>query len=29
MDWITRQAEEFITKLTDLPAIYVILPDFS
>ena len=29
MQWVTRQMEEFINKLTDLPTLYVILPDFS
>ncbi|EKE29579.1 MAG: hypothetical protein ACD_2C00141G0001 [uncultured bacterium (gcode 4)] len=29
MDWITRQFEEIINKLTTLPTLYIILPDFS
>ena len=29
MDWVTRQMEEVVNKLTDLPKIFVILPDFS
>lgn len=29
MDWVTRQLEEVVTKLTNLPKIFVILPDFS
>lgn len=29
MDWVTRQIEEFVTKLTDFPDMYIILPDFS
>ncbi len=29
MDWVTRQVEEIVTKLTDFPTLYIILPDFS
>ena len=29
MDWATRQTEEFVNKLTDLPTIFIILPDFT
>ncbi len=29
MDWVTRQLEEVVNKLTNLPKIFVILPDFS
>ena len=29
MDWVTRQMEEVVNKLTDLPKIFVILPDMS
>ncbi len=29
MDWVTRQIEEIVNKLTDFPTIYVILPDFG
>lgn len=29
MDWVTRQIEEIVTKLTDFPTLYIILPDFS
>ncbi|MDD2566021.1 MAG: VCBS repeat-containing protein [Candidatus Gracilibacteria bacterium] len=29
MDWVTRQLEEILNKLTTLPTIYIILPDFS
>ncbi len=29
MDWVTRQIEEVVTKLTNLPKVFVILPDFS
>ena len=29
MDWATRQIEEVINKLTSLPTLYIILPDFS
>ncbi len=29
MNWVTRQIEEFVTKLTDLPTPFIILPDFS
>jgi hypothetical protein len=29
MDWVTRQIEEIVTKLTDFPTLSVILPDFS
>ena len=29
MDWATRQIEEFVTKLTDFPTLFVVLPDFS
>jgi hypothetical protein len=29
MDWVTRQIEEIVNKLTDFPTLYVILPDFS
>ena len=29
MDWVTRQIEEIINKLTDFPTISIILPDFT
>ncbi len=29
MDWATRQLEEIVNKLTSLPTLYVIFPDFS
>ena len=29
MEWVTRQIEEIVTKLTDFPTVFVILPDFS
>jgi hypothetical protein len=29
MDWITRQIEEIVNKLTTLPTLYIIFPDFS
>ena len=29
MDWVTRQVEEIVTKLTDFPTLYIILPDFT
>ena len=29
MDWVTRQIEEIVTKLTDFPTLFIILPDFS
>ncbi len=29
MEWVTRQIEEIVTKLTDFPTLFVILPDFS
>ncbi len=29
MDWVDRQIEEITTKLTDMPTIYLILPDFK
>ena len=29
MDWVTRQMEEVVTKLTNLPKIFIILPDTS
>ena len=29
MDWVTRQLEEVVTKLTSLPKVFLILPDFS
>ncbi len=29
MDWVTRQIEEIVTKLTDFPTLYITLPDFS
>jgi hypothetical protein len=29
MGWVDRQLEEVINKLTSLPTLYVILPDFS
>jgi hypothetical protein len=29
MEWWTRQIEEIVTKLTDWPTVFVILPDFS
>jgi len=28
-DWVERQIEEIVTKLTDFPTLYIILPDFS
>ena len=29
MDWVTRQIEEIVVKLTDFPTLYVILPSFD
>lgn len=29
MEWVTRQIEEIVNKLTDFPTLFVILPDFS
>ena len=29
MEWATRQLEEVVNKLTSLPTLYVILPDFT
>lgn len=29
MDWVTRQLEEVVNKLTSLPTLYVVLPDFT
>lgn len=29
MDWANRQLEEVVNKLTSLPTLYIILPDFS
>ena len=29
MDWVTRQIEEIVNKLTDFPTLFVILPDFT
>ncbi|HRI35734.1 MAG TPA: hypothetical protein PK765_01350 [bacterium] len=29
MEWVTRQTEEIINKLTSLPTLYIILPDLS
>ncbi len=29
MEWATRQLEEIVNKLTSLPTLYIILPDFS
>lgn len=29
MQWVTLQIEEFVNKLTSLPTLYIILPDFS
>ncbi len=29
MDWVTRQVEEFVTKLTDFPTLFVIMPSFD
>lgn len=29
MEWATRQLEEVVNKLTSLPTLYIILPDFS
>lgn len=29
MDWANRQLEEVINKLTSLPTLYIILPDFT
>ena len=29
MWWVTRQIEEIVTKLTDFPTVFIILPDFS
>lgn len=29
MEWVTRQIEEVVTKLTDLPTLVIILPDMS
>lgn len=29
MEWATRQLEEVVNKLTSLPTLYIVLPDFS
>jgi hypothetical protein len=29
MDWVNGQLEEIVTKLTSLPSIIIILPEFS
>ena len=29
MDWANRQLEEIVNKLTSLPTLYIILPDFD
>lgn len=29
MDWVTRQIEEIVTKLTDFPTLFIILPQFE
>lgn len=29
MDWVDRQIKEVVSKLTDLPTVFIILPDFS
>ena len=29
MDWVNRQAEEIVNKLTSLPTLYIILPDLT
>jgi len=29
MNWVTRQIEEIVNKLTDFPTLFIILPDFS
>ncbi len=29
MDWVDRQVKEIVDKITNLPTIYVVLPDFS
>lgn len=29
MEWATRQLEEVVNKLTSLPTLYIIFPDFS
>jgi hypothetical protein len=29
MDWVTRQVEEIMTKLTDFPTLFIILPSFD
>ena len=29
MDWVNRQINEIVTKLTDFPTFHVILPDFG
>lgn len=29
MDWISRQIDEIISKLTDFPTLFIVLPDFS
>jgi hypothetical protein len=29
MDWVNNQLEEVINKITSLPVLYIILPDFS
>lgn len=29
MDWVTRQLEEVVNKLTSLPTLHIVLPDFS
>lgn len=29
MDWVVRQIDEIVSKLTDFPTIFIVLPDFS
>jgi hypothetical protein len=29
MDWVVRQIDEIVAKLTDFPTIFLVLPDFS
>jgi hypothetical protein len=29
MDWVRRQIEEIVNKLTSFPTLFIILPDFS
>ena len=29
MDWVNRQIEEIVNKLTDFPSLFLVLPDFD